>query len=176
MMSKEVDQIKINLEKAQKAIEAEVEKYLRLFLEKVRSDADANIRSNKAFATGEMMKNLRYEVTKEIGKIIGVVGVGANVPYAIFRHEDTKPHFPPLEPLEKWVIIKGLVKQGGKSTTHAAIHRSKNADAIMSEVKSIALAIARKIAAKGTKGLPFLRTALNLNRNYLMNQMSKIKI
>jgi len=175
-MAKNTNEIRVNIGKATKAIELEVEKYLRQFLEKVRTDADANIRANKAHATGEMMKNLRYEVTREIGKIIGIVGVGSNVPYAIFRHEGTKPHFPPLELIEKWVIIKGLVKQGGKSTTAAKIHRSKNADAMMQEVRSIALAIARKIAAKGTTGLPFLRTALNLNRNYLMAQMAKVKI
>ena len=175
-MANNTNEIRANIETASEAVKAEIEKYLRKFLEKVRTDSVADIDRNKKYATGEMRKNIRYEVTREVGKIIGVVGVGGNVPYAIFAHEDTKPHFPPLEPIQKWVILKGLVKQGGKSTTAAKIHRSKNADATMMEVKGIALAIARKIASKGTKGLPFLRTALNLNKDYLMAQMAQVKI
>ncbi|HMQ98219.1 MAG TPA: hypothetical protein PKE39_04275 [Ignavibacteria bacterium] len=187
-MAKNTNEIKVNIGKATKAIEAEVEKHLRTFLEKVRTDADAEIRKGKAYASLEMLKSLRYQVTKEIGKIIGVVGTGANVPYAIYRHEGTKPHFPPIEPLQRWVLLKGLTsnREGTKGGVRLAAIRNtvirgsgvkrRRAMDRWAESKGIALAIARKIARKGTTGLPFLRTALNLNRGFLMAEMAKMKV
>ncbi len=187
-MAKGIDQIKLNLGKATKALEDEIDKKLRTFLEKVRTDADAEIRKGKAYATMEMLKNLRYTVTKEVGRMIGVVGVGANVPYAICRHEGTKPHFPPIEPLQKWVLLKGLTsnREGTKGGVRIKALRNtikitggpgrRKAMDRWAESRGIALAIARKIASKGTTGLPFLRTAFNLNKDFLMAEMAKIKI
>lgn len=176
MSKRQVDNIKVNIDKATKAMLAQVETALRSFLERMKADIDSDLRAKNVRASGELMKNIRSALLKETGKIIGVVGVGPNVPYGIYVHEGAKPHYPPVEPIQQWVILKGLVKIGGKATTHAAIHRRKNADAIMSGVKSIAIAIVRKIGHKGTKAVPFLRTALNLNRNYLMAEMAKVKV
>lgn len=174
-MAKGIEEIKLNLGTAQKAVEDEIEKVVRRFMEKLRTDADSEIRKGRMIYTGETIKNLRYEVTRQAGKITGVMGVGANVKHAIFAHEPTKPHFPPIQPIQDWVIKKGLIKQGGKATILKAIKGTKNADAKMKEARTIAFLIARKISRKGTKGLPFLRMALNLNREYLMAELAKIK-
>lgn len=62
---------------------------------------------------------------------LGVVGTAK--PYAVYVELGTKPHFPPVEALEDWVRAKLAVPE--------------------KEVHGVALAIARKIAARGTVGV-----------------------
>lgn len=71
----------------------------------------------------------------------GVLGMVASpLSYAVPVELGSKPHFPPLDPLIDWVGAKLGV--GGK------------------EAKSIAYAVALKIAAKGTEGAFMMRRAL----------------
>ena len=179
--------IENNINAALRHVENEIEKAMRWFMEKLRTDADKIIRDNKAIATAEMVKNLRYNVAKEIGKITGVLGVGGNAPHAIFKHEDCKPHFPPVEAIQKWVLQKGIVKnmETGKSTKMKAMYRglfSGNKRArlaaadTLQTARDVAYLIARKIAKHGTKGLPFLKMALNQNKDYLIQRLAMIKI
>lgn len=165
-----------NSEKLFDAVGNELERAMRLVCEKLVGDAKTIIRDNKAVARGEMMRNIGYEVTREAGKILGIVGAGANVPYSIFRHEGTKPHFPPIEAIQKWVVQKGLLKLKNKPTSLRAMRKSKNANALESQSRSIAFLIARKIARKGTQGLPFLRMALNQNIDFIANTLSQVKL
>lgn len=176
-MSADLENIKVNLEKAEKAVEDEIEKVVRQWAEAVKTSADTTIRAGNAIATMQMLRNIRSNVTREVGKITGVVGVGSNVPYAIFRHENTKPHFPPIEPLTQWVIKKGLIKsKSGKSRTAASFKKGRNADSLTAEARGIAFLIARKIARQGTTGLPFLKIAMNLNRERLFASLAKIQV
>lgn len=151
-----------------------VEQFLRYVLLKIHADAVKIIDDNKAFASGEMRKNITEQILREVGVITGVVGVGANVPYAIFRHEGTKPHFPPIAPLMKWVVQKGLLRKGSKPTTMRAIKRSKFADQTEQQLKSVAFLIARKISRSGTVGLPFLRLALNQNEQFIIDKFKTL--
>lgn len=67
-----------------------------------------------------------------LGDGLGVAGfVGSPLNYALPVELGTKPHFPPLEPLRDWV------------------ERKLGIDA--KDSKSVAFAIARKIAKRGTK-------------------------
>lgn len=71
----------------------------------------------------------------------GVIGlVGATALHAEPVELGTKPHFPPPQALEDWVRAKLDPPEG--------------------EVSSVAFAVARKIAAKGTKGAYMFRDAL----------------
>ncbi|MEQ8605181.1 MAG: hypothetical protein RIB45_17855 [Marivibrio sp.] len=71
----------------------------------------------------------------------GVLGMVASpLAYAVPVELGSKPHFPPLDPLIDWVSAKFGV--GG------------------AEAKSIAYAVALKIAAKGTKGAFMMKGAL----------------
>lgn len=145
-----------------------LESLMMRILLKLHRDADKIIRDNKAIASAEMVKNLREQVYFEAGKIVGVFGVGANVPYGIFRHEDTRPHFPPIAPLMKWVIQKGLLKDSkGKPTTMKRAARQGDEG----RARAIAFLIARKIARKGTKGLPFLKMALQMNTDFIIKSI-----
>jgi predicted nucleic acid-binding protein len=172
------DNFENNIPELIKKSEAEAEKTLRVILLKLQADAVKILHDKKVNVTGELARNIRTQIIKEIGKMIGVIGVGANVPYAIYRHEGTKPHFPPLEPIQKWVIKRGMVKgsRGKALTSISAIKARKSSDTLEAQVKSIAYLIARKIAKKGTEGLPFLQMAMNLNQSFITEQLSKLKL
>ncbi len=168
-----MSEVKINIDAYYKKVVAALEQFLHKILLKIISDADKIIRENKAVASGEMVRNLRETVYQEAGKIIGVAGVGKNVPYGVFRHEGTKPHFPPVDAIKSWVIKKGLV--GGKATERS-LKRTKKGVAADQLAGHIAFLIARKISKKGTTGIPFMKMALEQNRNYILSQLKLVKI
>jgi len=169
-------------------VEDQIEVFLRRVLLKMKNTAEDILstagQNGKKFATNsthELRKNLREDVYREAGKIIGVLGVGANVPYAIYVHEDCKPHFPPLRPIRLWIMQKGFLKYGGDKVNKGFLrkkfnykrdrlaHREEGKEA-HSLVNSVAYAIAKKISIHGTKGLPFLRMALNQNVDWVASQ------
>jgi len=162
-----------------KKVEDELERFLRRVLLKLQADATKIIIQNKAVGhTKELVSNIRYEVTREAGKLMGVVGVGSNVKHGVFRHEGTKPHFPPLAPIEKWVAYKGLANRNKVNArlTAAGQSRLKKSSTMEARIKAIAYLIARKISKEGTTGLPFLKMALNQNLDWITAQVSTIKI
>lgn len=155
----------------EKKVREMIERIVRRILLKIQRDADKIIRDNKAIATAEMLKNLRSQVYQEASKIVGVVGVGANVPYAIYRHEGTKPHFPPVDDIKRWVVKKGIFRDSkGKSTTMKRVKKSGHNEE--SRLNAIAFLIARKISRKGTTGIAFLRMALETNLGYIKEQLT----
>jgi len=151
-----------------KNVRSTIEKVLMVILLKLHRDADRIIRDKKAVASAELVKNLREQVYESAGQIIGVVGVGANVPYGIYEHEGTKAHFPPIDPLVKWVIQKGILRDAkGKPTTmRRAVKEGDDAKA-----RAIAFLIARKISRTGTQGLPFLKMALMMNTDFIIKNL-----
>lgn len=177
---------KEGFERLEKKVEDELEKCIRQIAIKISDDASDIIIQNKAIGyQKQLYRSIRYNVYKEAARIIGVVGVGANVPYGIFRHEGTRPHFPPIDPIQKWVVYKGLVKHKGNPTSINAIRTSimvgSNSEKsegrkLWNESRQIAFAIARKISKKGTQGLPFLKLALNQNREFIQRKISEIII
>lgn len=168
----------IDLESYARKVEDEIERFLTKVLLKIESDSVRIIDSNKANAWGEMRRNVTSVVYKEAAKIVGVVGVRSNVPYAIFRHEGTRPHWPPQLAIQQWVIRKGIIKMNKKPVTLGKLRGAKKSvsDPLIREVIRISFLIARKISKKGTKGLPFLRMALNQNRSWIEGELSKLKL
>lgn len=75
-------------------------------------------------------------------------GVGSNSPYAVPVELGSRPHFPPVQPLEDWVRAKL-----GEHDPDAA--------------RGIAFCIARKIAAHGTEGRFFFEQTLETNRDQI---------
>lgn len=88
---------------------------------------------------GELRRGIFDKVTSSIAKSVQGIVYVANVKYGLWIEKGTRPHFPPVEPLEKWGRIK-LGKPG------------------------IGFLIARKIAKKGTKAQPFMLPALEDNK------------
>jgi hypothetical protein len=82
-------------------------------------------------ATGLTRASIGSFITEIPDGLLGVVGSAQ--PHVEYVELGTRPHFPPLEPIQDWVRVKfGISEQ--------------------SEIEAAALAIARKIAARGTSG------------------------
>lgn len=88
---------------------------------------------------GELRRGIFDKVTSSIAKSVQGLVYVANVKYGLWVEMGTRPHFPPVEPLEKWARIK-LGKPGA------------------------GFLIARKIAKRGTKAHPFMLPALENNK------------
>ena len=87
------------------------------------------VAENTPTAFGTLRSSIFSEERIQGDGVLGVVG--SPLEHAVYVELGTKPHFPPLEPLEDWVRVKfGLTDDA--------------------QVKGAALAIARKIAARGT--------------------------
>lgn len=90
------------------------------------------------------------------GNVLGVVGT--SVSHAVPVELGTRPHFPPLQPLEDWARQKLGVSA--------------------EQAPGVALAIARKIAARGTPGVGMFHMAFALNRGQVrrMYEQANVRI
>lgn len=100
---------------------------------KIQQEAKKNIVENKTVFKGQLLNSIQVEIEGN------TVIVGSKLEYAPHIEFGTKPHFPPLEPIEEWVRLK-LQKK---------------------EFESIAEAIAWHIYHYGTPPKPFLRPAID---------------
>lgn len=109
------------------------------YTEKLKDELDGALKTSIMIVEAESKKN----APKDTGKLMRSHKVefgylkASLIPmaeYAECVHEGTRPHFPPIEPIENWARRK-LGKTG------------------------LGYVIARKIAQKGTKPNPFLRKA-----------------
>ncbi len=98
----------------------------------------------------------RASITPSVGVSGNVVEgvVGSNLAHAPFAILDTKPHWPPLEPIRQWVHRKAL---GGTGSGRGLRRASASVEA------GIAFLVARKIAREGTKGDRSLMKGLEQN-------------
>ena len=97
---------------------------------------------------GTLRQSWTSEVTSLSDNVIGVVGTPLS--YAIPVELGTKPHFPPVDAIEDWVQVKfGLSGP---------------------EARSVAFAVARKIAKKGTKGAFMVKNAFEASKPELERQ------
>lgn len=100
---------------------------------------------NKTNATGDLSKSIKGLV-KYDGKYL-TVSIRLNE-YWRYIENGTKPHFPPIDAIKKWITIKPVLprplKNGKLPTTN-----------------QLAYLIGRKIAQKGTLPKPFFNPTLN---------------
>lgn len=92
--------------------------------------------------TGTLAKSVYSEVQTELNRM--TLQFGANAKHAIFVHDGTKPHWAPIDQLEKWVVRK--------------------LNKTFPEAGQIAQKIQFKIAKSGTKGKPFAAVSMRLLR------------
>jgi len=105
----------------------------------------------KVGSTGDLRKRIHVEQGQRAGVVTAVVKPGVH--YAVFVHEGTKPHWPPLAPLETWVRRK-LKKKG-------------------EEAEEIARGIQRHIGWHGTEAFPFFRIAEDKYGSDIKRQIAK---
>jgi Bacteriophage HK97-gp10, putative tail-component len=105
----------------------------------IRDLAQRNVRQLDAFDTGELYNSFVVTISPQ-----GLsVGVASKSPYAPYVEFGTRPHFPPLEPIRRWCISRGLPA-------------------------SAAFPIARAISERGTPERPFLYPAFKVGmRNHI---------
>ncbi len=109
----------VGAEKLEKKLSAELFKTpLAQAIKKATLFLEREVKKNTPVDTGR----LRSGITNQIAPDFGIVGT--NVKYASFVEYGSKPHWPPIAPLEAWASRHGM--------------------------KGAGYAIARKIAAKGT--------------------------
>jgi len=85
-------------------------------------------------ATGDLIDSIDGEIKRLLGGFR--LEWGPNVTYWPFVDKNTKPHWPPIDPIKKWVRVKfGLT---GREKT------------------SVAWAVATKISKEGTEGVNFV--------------------
>ena len=106
------------------------------------------LKKEKVNDEGDLQDSITSEVHREAMKIMGITGT--NMEHAIFVHEGTRPHWPPVDPIKKWVMHKLGIS--GK------------------EVSNVTFLVRRKISKVGTKGRPFFGFVF---RQY-QNQIARI--
>lgn len=104
-------------------------------------------------ATGLLRESIAAEPPVVGNTLLGVVGT--SLAHAVPVELGTRPHFPPIEPIMDWVRSKLDIKDDGNATVYYT-----------------ALAIARKIAARGTLGVGMFHRAFAIYKGQ-MQEMFK---
>lgn len=126
-------------------------------VEKIASRAIDIIKARDTIAGGDLVKSITSAVKIASDEILGVAG--SNLPYALFAHEGTRPHWPPVRAMEDWVkqkIRRGKMSLGPKDT-----------------IKGLAYMVGRKISRRGTKGSKFLAIAARLQTPAMIADVGK---
>lgn len=128
--------------KDERKIRREVEKEMeRLGLEAERIMLDY-FQKHNIDDRGDLAKSVYSEVKTSLKGII--TQFGTNAKHGIFVHDGTKPHWAPIEVLEKWVVRKLGLR--------------------FPEAGQVARKVQLKIAKKGTKAKPYAATTMRLLR------------
>ena len=119
-------------------------------------------------ATGILRESIHFDFEETENFFRGLVKVGAHYgPYVEFG---TRPHMPPVEPIQKWVEIKSRRFVRTKSGKQRWIKGKQG-----KEARSIAWAIAMTIKKKGTKAHPYLRPAWEKGIAFFERKLQEMK-
>lgn len=98
--------------------------------------------------------------------------IRADAPHAAAVEHGSRPHMPPVEPLVRWVELRGIQGVTGSRArpAHAmaralravggVVKVNKQPILLTSAIRRLAWAIAKKIAEKGTRPQPFMKISL----------------
>ena len=110
----------------------------------VRNEYQDNLIRNDRIASGDLLNNVEFDVLQN-GTSFKVNLMLAS--YWKYLEEGTKPHFPPLSALLKWIEIKPVLPR-------------PDAQGRIPRPEQLAFLIGRKIAAEGTAGTKDLQSAV----------------
>lgn len=102
------------------------------------------LKANDSYASGDLVNSIRG-VVKQNGKYI-VISIQLE-DYWKYIENGTKPHFPPLDAIRRWISVKPVLPRplpNGKLPTD----------------NQLAYLIGRKISKVGTKAKPFLKPTI----------------
>lgn len=126
---------------------------------------------------GDLRKSISHNIKKAKETI--TLTVLSSAAHAIFVHEDTRPHYPPLIMIRDWVKRKGLYMKTisrGKNKGLKKSVRSYKSMNDYTEITKIARAIAYKISKKGTKGIKFFDLALKQSESVINKMVSEFNV
>lgn len=121
-----------------------LERVLQEYAIEVRNRYQDNLISNDHIATGELLNNVDYIISKEDNEISVSLRLQD---YWKYVEWDTKPHFPPINKIKEWIRIKPVLpgNRSGKLPTE----------------NQLAYLIGKKISEEGTKGTNDLHDAVS---------------
>lgn len=102
------------------------------------------LKANKTNASGNLSNSIRG-VVKQNGKYI-VISIQLE-DYWEYIENGTKPHWPPVDAIKKWISVKPVLPRPLKSGK-------------LPTANQLAFLIARKISRVGTKPKPFLKPTI----------------
>jgi len=139
-----------HLENISEAIMREVEQELWAIGSEIEALAVKYLDEHNVNYNADLRNSITSEVQRKLAEI--ELKVGPNVEYAIYVHEGTRPHWPPVKPIRKWVIKKLGIK--GK------------------EVDSVTFLVRRKIGRSGTEPRPFMLGALKVYEKQIARRIA----
>lgn len=102
------------------------------------------LKANDSYASGDLVNSIRG-VVKQNGKYI-VISIQLE-DYWKYIENGTKPHFPPVDAIKKWISVKPVLPRPTKSGK-------------LPTANQLAFLIARKISKVGIKPKPFLKPTI----------------
>lgn len=102
------------------------------------------LKANDSNASGTLAKSIRG-IVKQNGKYI-VISIQLE-DYWKYIENGTKPHWPPVDAIKKWISVKPVLPRPTKSGK-------------LPTSNQLAFLIARKISRVGTKAKPFLKPTI----------------
>jgi hypothetical protein len=118
----------------------------KIVADEINSAIKKSILSILARAVPKMPVDTNFLRSRNVTIFSKLMGKLENrAPYAIFVHEGTKPHFPPLHAIERWANRHGIPP----------------------------FLVARAIARKGTKGKPFYDIAVKESQTLINHIFSR---
>lgn len=123
------------------------------------------LKAGKHIATGDLAKSIDSETTRT-GEVV-TAKIASDLPYAVFVHEGTRPHWVPINALTNWVRTKRLAGRYGSKG-----RRLGNKWTQLEEDTALARAIQRKIARVGTAAHPFFNSTFARVGRDITNRLS----
>lgn len=102
------------------------------------------LKANDSYASGDLVNSIRG-IVKQNGKYI-VISIQLE-DYWKYIENGTKPHFPPVDAIKKWISVKPVLPRPLKSGK-------------LPTDNQLAYLIGRKISKVGTKAKPFLKPTI----------------
>lgn len=131
----------------------ELTKVLEKYAQEFEAVTKRKLIDNDNVATGDLLRSISARV--EMDGYIYTVYLDS-LEYLKYLEEGTRPHFPPIAPLMKWVRAKRLPS------------RDNTGDKRLPSEKQIAFAVAHKIAEEGTEPQDIVaKTQKEVNEKYL---------
>lgn len=134
----------------------------------IKLDIEKNIIEKDIKYQGRLLRSVTTKIRQKPLRGIVATGPTAKEYASVIEYGRRPGKYAPIDPLEKWVRLKGIKKMGlmglstkGKSKQSRSVYRN------------IAYAISRKMYLVGTKPRPYFFPAIEKNKNKVFDEMKK---